>query len=191
METRIFFSFCWVTFYPLCQKKKKFPNTFTRQRRPLSLSLSTRLTANTHPLNGTRHGSACPLTKDNCDLDKHLGWGWWRDIKAKVKSSFSSSVLRFTYNTTGTKEWHRLREGDVTNCRRRRRRRRRGEEEEEEEDADSLPASQENKRKRTLHKSAADSSVLHERQPPPPPSSSPLLTNTHLQETEEVRGNLR
>ena len=38
-------------------------------------------------------------TKDNCDLDKH----WGENIKAKVKSSFSSSVLRFTFNTTGTK----------------------------------------------------------------------------------------
>lgn len=66
---------------------------------------------NIHPLNGTCHGGACPRTKDNCDLDKH----WGENIKAKVKSSFSSSVLRFTYNTTGTKTCSYLRflKGDV------------------------------------------------------------------------------
>lgn len=45
---------------------KKFPNTYA----PLTHS-SVRVTVNIHPLNGTCHDSACPLTKDNCDLDKH------------------------------------------------------------------------------------------------------------------------
>lgn len=70
-----------------------------------------------HPLNETRHDSARPLTKDNCGFGQTFkdgvggfgGWWWWRRGRgggrkaAEVKSSFSPSVLRFTYNTTGTK----------------------------------------------------------------------------------------
>lgn len=84
---------------------QRSPKKFTNTYEPLTSS-PFRLTANSHPLNGTCHGSACPLTKDNCDLDKHWGGG---NIKAKVKSSFSSSALRFTYNTTGTKSCSYLR----------------------------------------------------------------------------------
>lgn len=65
---------------------------------------------------GPCHGSACPRTKDNCDLEQTWGWGE-SGVKAKVKSSFSSSALRFTYNTTGTKSCSYLRmkkkEGEV------------------------------------------------------------------------------
>lgn len=48
-------------------------------------------------------------------MSPHKRQLWFRqtlegsDIKAKVKSSFSSSALRFTYNTTGTKSCSYLR----------------------------------------------------------------------------------
>lgn len=174
--------------------ERLFTNTYMGHRRPLH----SRLTANIHPLNGTCHGSACPLTKDNCDLDKH----WGENIKANVKSSFSSSVLRFTYNTTGTKKLQlppSLRREGGMGCGGGRGRDRasdaleeeeKGEEEEEkEEDAGSLPASRENSRKSVLHKPAADSLGSLKATPPthPPPHhlhthpSSPTssLTNTH------------
>lgn len=58
-------------FFPLLHHQRS-PKKFTNTYEPLTSS-PFRLTANSHPLNGTCHGSACPLTKDNCDLDKHWG----------------------------------------------------------------------------------------------------------------------
>lgn len=57
------------------------------------------LTANIHPLNRTCHGSACPLTKDNCDLDKH--WGKHKG-KGQVLFQFKCAPIHLQHN--GDKE---------------------------------------------------------------------------------------
>lgn len=73
------------------QVTKKFTNTYD----PLTSSAA-RLTANIHPLNGTCHGSACPLTKDNCDLDKH--WGGGHKGKGQVLFQFKCAPIHLQHN---------------------------------------------------------------------------------------------
>lgn len=92
-------------------------------------------TASTHPLNRTCHGCACPLTKDNCDLDKH--WGKHKG-KGQVLFQFKCAPIHLQHNgdkevaaTSVSKGGHviiRLME--------------------EEEDADSTPDLDDNKKRR-------------------------------------------
>lgn len=94
---RCFFLFtlpCFSVFLFCEQMTEKFPNTYE----PLTSSPA-RLTANIHPLNRTCHGSACPLTKDNCDLDKH--WGKHKG-KGQVLFQFKCAPIHLQHN--GDKE---------------------------------------------------------------------------------------
>lgn len=91
-------------FYPLHRHSvpsitKDHPKSLQNTYEPLTSS-PYRLTANSHPLNGTCHGSACPLTKDNCDLDKH--WGEKHKGKGQVLFQFKCAPIHLQHN--GDKE---------------------------------------------------------------------------------------
>lgn len=132
-----FFSFFWrnprfsFLFPPPFFSSTKSLQTPTSHWSPLRFCA----TASTHPLNRTCHGCACPLTKDNCDLDKH--WGIHKG-KGQVLFQFKCAPIHLQHNgdkevaaTSVSKGGHviiRLME--------------------EEEDADSTPDLDDNKKRR-------------------------------------------
>lgn len=143
---------------------QRSPKKFTNTYEPLTSS-PFRLTANSHPLNGTCHGSACPLTKDNCDLDKHWGGGKHKG-KGQVLFQFKCAPIHLQHNGDKELQLPPFLKGEVITRFT-----------VEEEDADSRPDSHENKRKSILHKSGEDSSGSFKATPP-------HLLLTKVEETE-------
>lgn len=152
-------------FFPPLHHQRS-PKKFTNTYEPLTSS-PFRLTANSHPLNGTCHGSACPLTKDNCDLDKHWGGGKHKG-KGQVLFQFKCAPIHLQHNGDKELQLPPFLKGEVITRFT-----------VEEEDADSRPDSHENKRKSILHKSGEDSSGSFKATPP-----HLLLLLTKAEETE-------
>lgn len=74
---------------------------------PKSFQTPMRLGLLSHPsdsqaLNGTCHGSACPRTKDNCDLDKHWGEGGGYKGKGQVLSRFKCAPIHLKHKAWAT-----------------------------------------------------------------------------------------